>query len=372
MLSCAPSGLDDARARPIFPRSGRRPRMGEPADHVQTRLLAIVAALGVLFALRETYAVTMPLAAAAVVIAAIWPAKPWLHRFLPEAASNLGAALLLLAALAAFAGAVSFALAQVVQAFARQSDRLEQLYRQAAAWVESWGGTIGGAGGYSRLMDMGQQALSNAYTLIVYLGFVALLVIFGLPEASALRDKVGGAFGREGAREVVAAADETAGKIRQYIWVTTLTSLITGVASLLWSWLVGLDLALVWGLLNFLLNYIPVVGNFIGIVPPALYALLQFGGWTIPLVVFAGFSVIQIAVSNFVAPTLQGRSLALSPMAVLLALSIWSWVWGLAGALIAVPLTSALVVICRRIPRLNWVAALVSSGDASTGKEEAA
>ncbi|WP_424360594.1 AI-2E family transporter [Methylocystis parvus] len=342
--------------------------MEQPVHATHTRLLAVLVALAALFALRETYAVTMPLAAAAVVIAAVWPAKRWLRRFLPGVAGDIGAALLFLLLLLSFAAAVSFALAQVVQAFARQSDRLEQLYARAAAWVESWGGSIGGGGVYSRMMDVGAQALSNAYTLTAYLGLVGLLVIFGLPETSALRDKTRDAFGEARAREIVEAVSETAREIRSYLWVTTLTSAITGGGSLLWSWLVGLDLALIWGLLNFLLNYIPVIGNFVGVVPPALYAVLQYGDLTMPLVVLAGFAILQIAVSNFIAPTLQGRSLALSPLAVLLALSIWSWVWGVAGALIAVPLTSALVVACRRIPGLRWVAALVSTRTAKEGE----
>lgn len=340
--------------------------MDQPEQATHKRLLSVLVALAALFALRETYAVTMPLAAAAVVIAAVWPAKRWLQRFLPRAAGNIGAALLFLLLLLSFAAAVSFALAQVVQAFGRQSDKLEQLYARAAAWAESWGGSIGGRGVYSGLIEVGEQALSNAYSLIAYLGLVALLVIFGLPEASALRDRARRAFGEDHAREIVEAVSETAARIRAYLWTTTLTSALTGGASLLWSWLVGLDLALVWGLLNFLLNYIPVVGNLVGVVPPALYAVLQYGGWTTPLLVFAGFAFLQIAISNFIAPTLQGRSLALSPIAVLLALSIWSWVWGVAGALIAVPLTSGLVVMCRRVPSLQWAAALVSTG---TGKE---
>ena len=99
----------------------------------------------------------------------------------------------------------------------------------------------------------------------------------------------------------------------------------------------GLQLPLVWGTLNFLLNFIPVVGNLLGIVPPALYALIQFQDLTWPLVTLVGFSVIQIAISNFVYPLVQGRSLSLSPIALVVALAFWSSVWGFAGALMAIP-----------------------------------
>lgn len=84
----------------------------------QTRLLAIIAFLLVAFALRQTYAVTMPLAAAFVVIAAVWPVKPWLQRYVPETFSNIGTILALLAVLASFAGAISFSVAQIGQLLA--------------------------------------------------------------------------------------------------------------------------------------------------------------------------------------------------------------------------------------------------------------
>ena len=152
--------------------------------------------------------------------------------------------------------------------------------------------------------------------------------------------------------------------MRSYIGVTTLTSLITGVASAAWALALGLELALVWGVLNFLLNYIPVVGNIVGIIPPTLYALIQFDGWTMPSIVFLGFAAIQIVISNFVYPMLQGHSLALSPVAILVALSFWSWIWGIAGALIAIPLTAALVVVCEHFRSTAWIATLLSSAHA--------
>jgi len=137
---------------------------------------------------------------------------------------------------------------------------------------------------------------------------------------------------------------------------------MTGIASALWPLLLGLDLALVWGVLNFLLNYIPVIGNLLGILPPTLYAIIQFGDWTMPALVFAGFCVIQITISNFIYPLLQARSLALSPVAVVLALAFWGWVWGIAGALVAVPLTAAFVIACEHFASTAWVARLLTRG----------
>lgn len=303
----------------------------------RNRMLALITIVLVTAALRASYSVTMPIAVSGLVIAAIWPVKPWLDRALPSSLSYIGTALVLFFVLIGF-------LAQVVRAFTQSNwHQFEKRYKYFAELADQWGVTFGAEDGYARLIGFGQSLLSDTYTIFVYIAFIALLVVLGLPEVPALRKKLRNEFDAGDRREVIEAADEIAGKIRQYLALTTMTSLITGVASATWAFAAGLDLALVWDVLNFLLNYIPVIGNLVGIVPPTLYALIQFQTWTMPVVVFVGFGVLQIVISNFVSPMLQGRSLLLSPITIILALSFWSWVWG-AGALIAVPLTVALVI----------------------------
>ena len=338
----------------------------------QTKLLAVVAFVLVGFALRQTYAVTMPLAAAFVVIAAVWPIKPWLQRHVPETLSNIGTVLVLLAVLGAFAGAIFFSVAQIGQAFGDNSDKLQQLYEKVSGWVQSWGGSLGGFGGYSRMIDVAQKALTSVYNIIAYVGVIGVMVAFGLPEVTLLRKKIGQQLGGNERRELVDAVDSIAVKIRQYLWVATLTSAITGVATLVWSLMLGLDLAMVWALLNFLLNYIPVIGNIIGILPPTLYAIMQFDSWLMPAIAFLGFSAIQIVISNFITPTLQGQRLSLTPMAVIVSLSVWTWIWGIAGAFIAVPLTSALIILCKHFPSVRWIAMLLSDDQAESANSHGA
>ncbi|BAQ50007.1 predicted permease (plasmid) [Methylobacterium aquaticum] len=103
-----------------------------------------------------------------------------------------------------------------------------------------------------------------------------------------------------------------------------------------------------------------MVGNLVGIVPPTLFAFVQFQTKTAPAIVFLGLAAIQLAISNVVYPMLQGRSLALSPLAIIVALSFWSWVWGIAGAVLAVPLTAAIVITCDGFQSTQWFARLLS------------
>ena len=100
----------------------------------------------------------------------------------------------------------------------------------------------------------------------------------------------------------------------------------------------------------------------IGIIPPVLYAVVQFDGQTMPLVVFAAFAVLQIVISNVVYPLLQGHKLSLSPVAIILAMAFWAWMWGIAGALIAVPATAVMIILCSHFDRTRWIARLISRG----------
>jgi predicted PurR-regulated permease PerM len=207
---------------------------------------------------------------------------------------------------------------------------------------------------------MGQMLVSRTYTVLGYLGFIAALVILGLPEVPAMRQRFQLALGTSDRQALVKTIDEIAEKIRQYISVTALASVITGVASAAWALIVGLELALVWGILNFLLNFIPIVGNIVGIIPPTIYAAVQFQSVTMTIIVFLGFAALQLVISNFIYPTLQGRSLSLSPVVILLSLSFWSWMWGVAGALIAIPLTVALLIVFDHFRTTKWITQLVS------------
>jgi AI-2 transport protein TqsA len=331
-------------------------------DAIRNRALAVIAVILAIVGLRESYSVTMPLAAAIVVIAAVWPIKPWLEQVLPSKLSYLGAILILLLISVGFMAAVYFSVAQVVRAFAQNQQKFDRIYATAIDWASQWGFQgLGGQESYIRLIDFGQMLLSNTYTVFVYLGFITLLVMLGLPEVPAFRRKVHEALSAADRREVINTIDEIAHKIRRYLGVTALTSVITGVASALWSLAVGLELALVWGVLNFLLNFVPIVGNIIGIIPASFYAIVQFQSLTMFIVVFLGFSVLQIVISNFVYPTLQGRSLSLSPVAIVVALAFWGWVWGIPGALLAVPLTAALVIICQHFESTQWIVRLLST-----------
>lgn len=333
-------------------------------ETVRNRLLTLISIILTVAALHWSYPVTMPLVVATFIIAAAWPIKPWLEQALPSSLSYVGTIFILVLILAGFFAVIYFAIAQVAQTFAENQEQYRALYENYVLLAERMGLPVpGGEGGYERLVALAQALFWRVYAVFGYLGFIAILVIMGLPEVPALAHKLREQLRARENRELVDAVEQIAQKFRQYIGMTVLTSLITGVASAVWAFAVGLDLALIWGVLNFLLNFIPVIGNIVGIIPPTMYALIQFESWTMPVVVFVGFAALQITISNFIYPMLQGRGMSMPPVAIIVALLFWGWVWGIAGALVAVPLTAALLIVCQHFKSTEWVARLLARGE---------
>ncbi len=179
------------------------------SDIIQNRWLAGIVILFALAGLRASCSVTMPLAAAGVVIAAIWPLKPWLDRVLPSKVSYIAIILALLLLSFAFVGAVYFSVAQVVRAFAQNHEQLSGIFRSVSEWAELWGVQEPGViESYRRAISFGQSLLSNAYAILGYLGFIAILVVQGIFELPSLTERLHVAFGAEGREELVATVND--------------------------------------------------------------------------------------------------------------------------------------------------------------------
>ena len=129
-----------------------------------------------------------------------------------------------------------------------------------------------------------------------------------------------------------------ANDLREYVGITTWINFLVGAVNTVFLLILGVDFAILWGFLSFLLGYIPSVGFFLALIPPAALAFLEFGT-TKALIVVIGFVVINGGVQNFIQPKLMGAGLNLSALVVVLSLFFWGWVLGPMGALLAVPLT---------------------------------
>lgn len=203
-------------------------------------------------------------------------------------------------------------------------------------------------------MDLVGILLQSVGALVSNLVIVLLIVMFMLFEATGLRTKLRTVFGGDPERLHRASQD-----ISKYLGVKTLTSAATGLLVGLWVWIWGLDLPVIWGLLAFLLNYIPTVGSIIAAVPAIVLAWLQLGPGP-ALGIGIGYLVVNFAIGNFLEPRVFGRALGLSPLIVFLSMIFWGWLLGPIGALLSVPLTMIVKITCANTDDMQWLAALLA------------
>lgn len=191
---------------------------------------------------------------------------------------------------------------------------------------------------------------------------ILLTVVFMLMEANSVPQKIHRVFSDAEASKTVAAFDEFAKTLHRYLAIKTATSISTGALVTLWLWVIGVDYALVWGVLAFLLNFIPNIGSIIAAVPAVLLALVQLGVGA-SLGAAAGYLVINIVIGSIVEPRFMGRGLGLSTLVVFLSLVFWGWVLGPVGMLLSVPLTMTLKIAFASSPRTAWLAGLLGPAD---------
>lgn len=202
----------------------------------------------------------------------------------------------------------------------------------------------------------------NAIRAVFADTFVILFIIlFVLLETASFAPKLR-AIGPRFERTLTEFGDFTE-DLQHYLNLKTAISLATGIAVGLWVWAVGIDFPALWGLLAFLLNYVPTIGSFIAAVPAVLLGFIQFGLGR-ALVAAAGYAVINTVVGNLVEPRIMGRGLGLSTLVVFLSLLFWGWVLGPLGMILSVPLTMTLKIAFQSSERTRWVAILLGRGDA--------
>lgn len=154
--------------------------------------------------------------------------------------------------------------------------------------------------------------------------------------------------------------DEIGSSIRHYLTIKTIVSLFTGVLVTIWLLILGIDYPVLWGLLAFLLNYIPNIGSIIAAIPAALLALVQLGVagmiWTV-----AGYLTVNLVMGNIVESRMMGKGLGLSTLVVFLSLIFWGYIFGAIGMFLSVPLTIAIKIMLEQQENTRWIAMLLGT-----------
>ncbi len=210
-----------------------------------------------------------------------------------------------------------------------------------------------------------QSGIGEALTFIWNTFLVLLFMLFILAGSGELVVKVRRAYPESVAARIASVTDNISQQVRQYLVAKTLVSVGTGLLVFLVLWMLRVDYSVFWGFLAFLLNYIPNIGSFVAVVLPFGFALLQFETLTIPIIAALLMWLIQMVMGNVVDPRLMAFSLNLSPLLVIVSLIFWGWLWGVAGMILAVPLTATIKIFFENIDSLRPIAVLMGSVNGS-------
>jgi predicted PurR-regulated permease PerM len=211
----------------------------------------------------------------------------------------------------------------------------------------------------SQAADFAGTMVASIGSLLSNTAFVLMTTVFILAEAAGFPRKLQLVLG-----DSEAGLEHFGGIVRdiqEYLSIKTEISLVTGVLAWLLCWVVGVDYPALWGVIAFLLNYVPNLGSIIAAVPPLLLGFVQFG-WERSLVLLIGYLAINTIMGNIIEPRVMGKRLGLSSLVVFLSLVFWGWVWGPLGMFLSVPLTMVVKILLENSDDLKWVAVLLGSG----------
>lgn len=227
----------------------------------------------------------------------------------------------------------------------------------------------------SRFLDA-QAGIKLMRDLLAQLGnilakgfLIYLTTIFILLEASILPDKIRAAMKNniETFNNLAGVADD----VKKYLAMKTAISLVTGILVIVWLMVLKVKYPIVWGLIAFLLNFVPSIGSIIAAIPACIMAFLQFGPGTAALAA-AGYLVVNIVLGNILEPRLMGQRLGLSTLVVFLSLVFWGWVLGPIGMLLSVPLTMTVKIALQSHPDTSKLAILLDSQKPPVRKKKTA
>ncbi len=281
---------------------------------------------------------------------------------LPDWVNLPAAALAIIVVLVSVGNLISDNIAQVIQAAPGYQTNIENLVARVAAFfglteVPQLRQMLGE-------LDLRQLASNFAATatgIVGNAGIILIYVIFLLLEQRTFDQKLSAMFeDSKRESEFRALLQHMQQQIQSYVWIKTLTSLMTGAISFVILTLVGVDFAVFWAFVIFLLNYIPTVGSMLGVIFPALLTLVQFESPVPFVIVVAALGATQFAIGNLLEPRIMGSTLNVSPFVVIVSLVVWGSLWGIVGAILCVPITVIGMIVFAHFEKTRPIAVLLS------------
>ncbi|MCI0517578.1 MAG: AI-2E family transporter [Woeseiaceae bacterium] len=339
--------------------------MSESTTNNTNALISVAAVIVIVYGMQAAKVLIVPFLLA--IFIALMTVRPmlWLQRHrVPSVIAALLIVLILMLGLTGVGMIVGSSIADFTAALPGYQARLDTLVQQAVQMAAAYVDDGESVTGLADLLDPGwamglAAGLLNALRDVLTNTFLILFtMVFILLEASSIGTKMNAAFGRRGGS--LDGARKFLNDLGRYLGIKTAVSMVTGLLAGLLTWWIGLDFPLLWGMLAFVLNYIPTIGSIIAAIPPVLMAIMQFGPAE-ALSTLIGYLAINVAFGNILEPRIMGYGVGISPLVVFIGLVFWGWVFGPVGMLLAVPLTMTLKLGLESDDRTRWIAVLIGS-----------
>src|SRR6266436_436025 len=328
-------------------------------------MLGLSTAVLLFAALYFARSILAPVAFSLFVIAIVWPLQRALETRISRLlglVATLAATLLVVTVLGYLIG---WAFGTVGRWLIENALRFQALYMQWTDWLEEHGILVTSflvenfnAGWLIRAV---QEIGGRLHGLVTFVVIAFVFTALGLLEVDIARKNIESLSNKEAARTILLqASTQIADKFQRYMLVRSAMSVLSGLVVWAFALLAGLELATAWGVIAFVLNYLPFIGPLVATIFPTLFALVQFGSWQLAAIVFVGLNLIQFLIGSYLEPRIAGAALSLSPFLVLFAVFFWAFLWGIPGAFIGVPIVIACLTLCEQRESTRWIAMLLS------------
>ena len=346
-----------------------------PVDRLVLSMLALCTAILVVAALYLAGSVFEPLAFGLFILALVWPMHRALQDRLPRGLALFITLSVTIVVFLAFGSMIAWSLSAIADWLIKNIHRFQSLYVQGTDWLEGHGifvaGTLADTFDVAWLIRVFQEVARQLNRLAGFGVLIFVFLMLALLETEEFRQRLARVGEHGHGAKLIEAAQDIAAKFRKYMVVRTLLSILTGLAVWAFAALAGVEPAAAWGLLAFVLNYIPFVGSFIATILPGLFAMAQLDTWQAIIIVVVGLAIIQFLIGNYLEPLVAGAALSISPFAVVFAVFFWGFLWGIPGAFIGVPILITIMAICAQYPSTQWIAHLLSGTAPATIRKTA-
>lgn len=333
-------------------------------DRTTRASLVVSAVILGLAALHYFEPILAPVTFAVLIIALVWPLQRRLQAFMPPLAAVAITVLATLVAAGATAYLAVWGISGIVRWVNKNASRLQGLYASAAEWLEGHGlyaaGMLSDQFSISTVLRLAREVADGLQGMSSFLLLTLVFVILGLLEVDDLVRRVRTVATGDDGQGLLGAGRAIALKLQKYMRVRGLMSIVTGLAVWGYTSVMGLDLAMQWGVLAFVLNFIPFIGSFVATILPTVLSLIQFESMQTALLVFLGLNAIQFLIGSYLEPRLAGAAVSISPFMVLFAVFFFGSLWGFFGAFIGVPLLIAGATLLAHYDGTRWIATLVT------------